>query len=760
MKLSSALLLALPLLSQATLNSSDARGLRKKPKKQFFRRISNFFICNQVGSSCNDDDLETVAEIVAATDDGMTLVYTDSEQEQLGFVDITDPSAPVGKGVVKLVGEPTSVAVHGKYAAVGVNTSEDYVNTSGRLDIVEIETMAIVRTIWLGGQPDSVAFSPDGDYIVVAIENERDEDLGEGIPPQMPAGFVVVIDSSKHNRPAKWKKFEVSMTGLEGVLIPEDPEPEYVAVNKDNIAVVTLQENNAIVLIDLASKSVINSFTAGTVDLENIDIDEEGVIDQSSSLTDVPREPDGVTWIDNKHFVTANEGDMDGGSRGFTIFDKEGNVVYDSGSELDQLAVSLGHYPEERSGNKGTEPENVTFGKFGKNKLLFVNSERGNIVFVYDLKKPSAPKYLQALPTSVGPEGSLTIPKRNLFVAACEVDARGDAIRATLSIFEYGYKKPSYPTIRSWRDANGIAIPWSAMSGLSPGEDEKTLYAVEDSFYTSSRFFKINVGKKPYVVQEATRILDSMGVFASIATDDEFSADDLSAMINDNGTVNLDPEGIALADDGYLWIASEGKGAYGAGDVEKINLIFKVHKDTGVIHKVVPLPADVAMKQLKWGLEGIAYAEGIVVVCLQRKWQDMDHPLILGYIEEEDAWIHVQYPLDAVESPAGGWVGLSDITYKGDGMFYVLERDNQGNVDARIKRIYSINLFDTAGEGEVVEKTLVADLLPTLQEATQGLVPEKIEGLAYTSTGVFLINDNDGVDDNSGETNLWNLGPL
>lgn len=765
MKFASAILLAFPFLSQAvSASGNNTRGLKKGKKgKKYFNRISNFLICDQVGSSCFDDDFETVAEIVAATEDGMTLVYTDSEQENIGFVDITDPTAPVGMGTVDLVGEPTSVSVSGDYAAVGVNTSPDYLNPRGRLDIVEISSMTIVKTIYLGGQPDSVAFSPDGDYIVVAIENERDEDLGEGIPPQMPAGFVVVIDS-KTKHPRNWRKNVVDVTGLPGVGIPEDPEPEYVDVNGDNVAVVTLQENNAIVLIDLATLNVTNSFTAGTVDLENIDTEEEGVIDQTSSLEAVPREPDGVTWINTMYFATADEGDMDGGSRGFTIFDTDGNVIAGSGSEFDQIAAQLGHYPEERSGNKGSEPENVSFGKFGGNKLLMVNAERSNIVFVYNINKIDQPEFIQALPTSVGPEGSLTIPDRDLLVVACEKDDRGDGFRSTLSIFEYGYDAPVYPSIKSFRNkSTGVAIPWSAMSGLSPGEDKNTLYAVEDSFYNKNRFFKINTNRYPYIVKEAITIMDSDGVLAAVPTDTEFTAEDLSAMINDDGSVNIDQEGIAYAPDGSLWIVSEGKGTAGTGvdsDVTTINLVLHVSAE-GVIKKAVTLPADIAMKQLKWGLEGIAYAEGMIIVCLQRPWQDMDHPKILMYDIEANEWVgHVQYPLDDVASPAGGWIGLADITYKGDGVFYILERDNQGGPDAAVKKVYSVDLMSYSGEDEIVEKTLVIDLLPILIEATQGLVPEKIEGLAYTEKGLFLINDNDGVDDNSGETNLWNLGML
>lgn len=36
------------------------------------------------------------------------------------------------------------------------------------------------------------------------------------------------------------------------------------------------------------------------------------------------------------------------------------------------------------------------------------------------------------------------------------------------------------------------------------------------------------------------------------------------------------------------------------------------------------------------------------------------------------------YPLDAVKSVYGGWVGLSDIAPTGAGNFLLVERDNQG----------------------------------------------------------------------------------
>ena len=45
--------------------------------------------------------------------------------------------------------------------------------------------------------------------------------------------------------------------------------------------------------------------------------------------------------------------------------------------------------------------------------------------------------------------------------------------------------------------------------------------------------------------------------------------------------------------------------------------------------------------------------------------------------------------------------------------------------------------------------------------APGGLLYEKIEGMALMDDGdVYVCNDNDGVDDNSGETQLLNVGAI
>ena len=732
--------------------------------KYNFARIASFEVCTQVDAFCDTDD-ETSAEIVAANEDGTTLIYTDSPSENVGFVDITNPAAPVPMGVCELAGEPTSVAIKGNYALVGVNTSENFIDVSGQLDVINIASKEVIHSINLGGQPDSVAISPDGTYAAVVIENERDEDLGEGTPPQAPAGYLVVVDTSETN-PADWETMTVDLTGLAD-LYAGDPEPEYVDINEDNVAVVTLQENNHIVLVDLKDGSIINDFSAGSVNLTNIDLTEGKplLIDLSESEDNVLREPDGVAWMGNQYFATADEGDLDGGSRGFTIFDTLGNVVWNSGSSMDQQTARLGHYPDKRSGNKGNEPENAEFGTFKGTDYLFVNSERSSLVFVYNANNPLQPEFKQVLPAATAPEGALAIPSRNLLIVASEEDNRGDKLRSAINIYEYAEQESTYPTVQSTEEN---PIYWGAMSGLSSDSmNGDLLYAVEDSFYQSNRIFTIDVSEKPATITSALRIRDTNDVFAAFPTSGEeesatsFDAVDLSAMINDDKTVNIDPEGIAKAADGGFWVASEGAGTMSDTEsrpIEKLNFIFKTDAN-GIIENVITLPEEVNAIQVRFGFEGITEYDDKLYVAVQRAWGEEENPRIGIYDQTDNSWTFVFYPLDAAESQNGGWVGLSDISTIGNGEFLVLERDNQGGPDAAIKRLYRIDLSEPTA-GSTITKTLVRDLMADLA-APGGLTYEKVEGSAVMNNGdVYIINDNDGVDDNSGETQLMNLGNI
>ncbi len=691
------------------------------------------------------------AEIVARTVSGRGLVYTDSEIGALGFVDIRNPRNPKPDGVMPLGGEPTSVAVRGRrYALVGINTSPgDEDDTppvrSGELAIVDLRTRSIVRTVDLGGQPDSIAISKNRRWAAVAVENERNEDYLDGVLPQDPPGKLVVV--AMFGPPTAWTTTDVDLTGLADVA-PEDPEPEFVAINRHNQAAVSLQENNHLVIVDLPSATVISDFSAGETTVHDVDATEEelgpqerGLIRFEETLTK-RREPDALTWTDDDHVATANEGDYEdengeeGGSRGFTIFNAwTGAVVFESNEAFEHASARAGHYNEGRSENKGGEPEAVLAEKFGRDDILFVGSERANVVGVYELGDAD-PELRQLLPTGIGPEGFLTIPRRNLFVVAAE--SAEDGVPSMITLYKRRRAPSAYPQLESADETPGVPIPWVAQSGLAGDPDDAdTLYSVSDSFLAQSYFYVIDVDETPALITERVAVGGPDGAF--------------------------DLEGISVAPEGGFWLASEGR-----SNGDRPNAIVKV-ADDGTIEDQHELPAGLVANATNSGFEGVAAVGNAtteyVYAVIQREWADDPDGLvkIARYDVAGDAWGFVHYPLDPVPPGAGAWVGVSEISELPDGSFAIIERDNLLGTAADVKRIYGVELEgvefrDWDATLVVVEKTLLRDLLSDLDENSIW-VPDKLEGLAIAADDqVYVHTDNDGLDDALGQTLFLRLG--
>jgi hypothetical protein len=664
---------------------------------------------------------EAAAEIATVSSDGRTVIYTDSPGERLGFFDITDASRPKPAGVLELAGEPTSVATLGGYALAAVNTSESLTGPSGQLVVVDVKTRAVVRTLDLGGQPDSVAVAPSGRYVAIAVENERDEDVDDGAMPQLPGGWLSVVDTRT------WSVSKVDLTGLAAVA-PEDPEPEYVSINRDDEAVVSLQENNHLAVVRLRDRKVVKHFSAGAVTLSKVDADDDGQIVLADTVT-AKREPDGVAWLDGNLFATANEGDYEGGSRGFSVFDKRtGRVVFDSGNALDRLAVAHGLYPDNRSDAKGSEPENVAVGTFGGTPYLFVNAERANFVAVYDVRKPWAPRFVQLMPAVNGPEGVVTAPSRGLVVVSSEEDLPDEGIRASVQLYKFGAKS-DFPSIVSTRD-----IGWGALSGLSavPGERNR-LVSVTDSVYTPTRLLTIDTGARPARITAELTVTKG-GVPAG-----------------------YDAEGVAARPGGGYWLGVEGSSG-------NPNLLVRL-SSSGAVAEEIPLPAGVAAAVTGNGIEGVAVtgsgAREQVWVAIQRELTgDVKGMVRIGrYSVATGSWAWLAYPLDA--APAGAWVGLSELVAVDHNTFAVVERDNQRGPAATVKKVYTFDVPSSFGTGlPAVEKRLAADLLPLLR-AGNGWTQDKVEGLTIGGDGrTYAVTDNDGVDESTGETVFMRLGKL
>lgn len=701
-----------------------------------FNRIATFAVADNLPEA--DRASPTSSEIVAASEDGNTLVYSDSPHGGIGFIDITDPKAPKAAGYLKVDGEPTSVAIVGGKVLAGVNTSKSYVEPSGKLAVIDLAGKTVDATCDLGGQPDSVAISKDKAWVAIAIENERDEEVNDGAIPQMPAGNLKII-ALNDGVPDCASTKTVDLTGLAEVA-PEDPEPEFVAFNDAGEIAITLQENNHIAIVDAATGSIVSHFSAGSVALENVDTRKDGVLSFDGSVKETPREPDTVKWLDNDRLATANEGDWKGGTRGFTIFSRTGEVLYESGAAFEHEVARGGHYPEHRN-KKGIEPEGMEVGTFGEDRLIFVASERGSVVGVYR-DTGAEPTFLQLLPSGVGPEGLVAVPARNLLVTANETDLGEDGLaRSHVMVYERADGPATYPMVVSGNDDAGRPIGWGALSGLAADpSDAGKLYAVSDSVYSGApAIFTIDASQTPALITART-IVTRGG----------------------NPAQKIDLEGVVADGEGGFWLANE-------GDSAKLVPHALIHVDAkGTIDKEIAFPDALLAGQTRFGLEGVTTIGSgddlTLVMAVQREWKDdpKGQVKLLAYKPDAKEWSAVRYPLDATES---GWIGLSEITAH-DGRLYVIERDNLIGDKAKVKKIYSVALdaFRPApldGDLPLVEKTLVRDLIPDLKAATSGYVVDKVEGFTIDAAGnAFVVTDNDGVDDSSGETLFLRLGNI
>ncbi|WP_105386104.1 esterase-like activity of phytase family protein [Neorhizobium alkalisoli] len=700
--------------------------------EQVFNRIASFPVASNLPAD-KDKKATTSAEIITASEDGNTLVYSDSPLGAIGFIDITDPKAPKALGVLTFKGEPTSVAAVGKKVLAAVNTGESKAKPTGMLAVVDIASKKVDLTCDLGGQPDSIAISKDKTFAAIAIENERDEEVNGGALPQMPAGDLVIVSLKDGTADCASIK-HVDLKGIAEVA-PEDPEPEFVAINDAGEIAVTLQENNHIAIIDGQTAKIVGHFSAGKADLDGIDNKTDGQLAFTGKAEGVIREPDAIKWLDNNRLVVANEGDWKGGSRSFTIFDRSGKVLYESGASLEREIARIGHFPEGRAKSKGIEPEGMEFATFNGQKYIFILSERASVVAVYK-DSGAEPQLAQLLPSGVSPEGAVAIPGRNLLATANEADLGEDGLaRSHVMIYQLAEGQPAYPTLVS-KDVDGKVVGWGALSGLV-GDTEKDgiLYAVSDSVYNMQpSIFTIDTTRKP---AEITNVL----------------------RVTRNGQVaqKLDIEGIALDGKGGFWLASEGDSAKLTG-----HGLYNVNAK-GEIKAEIGLPADLLAGETRFGFEGVTTVGSgddlTLWMAIQREWKDDPKGTVklVSYKPKSKEWGAVRYPIEKAEA---GWVGLSEITAHGDHL-YIIERDNQIGDNAKLKKLYRVAIADLkpgkiGGELPVVKKEEVHDFIPDLKSATSGYVVDKLEGFAFDKSGkAFAVTDNDGVDDSSGETLLF-----
>ena len=470
----------------------------------------------------------SAAEIAAHDPATQRIFVVNAVAGKIDVFDISDPADPQAVGQLEVDLDDTgaaanSVAVNKGIIAVAVEAKPK--TNPGRVVFFD-NSLTLLGHVTVGAQPDMVTFTHNGRFVLTANEGEPAAYPSTSISD--PEGSVSIIDVSAgaanvtqaNVRTASFTPFNApahaGLFGPEkirifgpGASVAQDLEPEYIATSHDSkTAWVTLQENNAIAIIDIPSATVTalrslgfkNHNVAGhgldASDRDGIPVASAGRVniapwpllglyesDALASYTvggqtylvmanegdvradwpgyneettvgavalDPTAFPNAATLKKNENLgrlkISKASGDVDGdgdydklfsfGARSFTIRDAAGTLVWDSGDQFERITAA--EYPlnfnasnttnarDNRSDDKGPEPEGVTVGKVFGRDYAFIALERIGGVMVYDVSKPQAPEFVQyinnrdlsiagAVPAAgdLGPEGVILISEEN-----------------------------------------------------------------------------------------------------------------------------------------------------------------------------------------------------------------------------------------------------------------------------------------------------------------------------------------------------------
>lgn len=485
-----------------------------------------------IGSYASGIYNQGASEIAAYDERSKRLFTVNGATSKIDVLSLANASAPVLLFSIDLAPygrQANSVDVRGGIiaAAVEANVKTDsgkvvFFNADGRF----------LNAVTVGALPDMLTFTPDGNKILVANEGEPNDNYTVD-----PEGSVSIIDitsgiGAATVSTADFKSFNKS--GVDpGVRIfgpnataAQDLEPEYIAVSADSrTAFVTLQENNALGILDLRTNRFTRVLSLGFKNhsltengLDASDRDNANLIQNWSVLG--MYQPDAIAAFESGRetfLITANEGDAreytgapgyveevrvgalaldpaafplssflknnanlgrlnvskatgdrdgDGdfdalyafGARSFSIWTSGGEQIYDSGDDFERItsrfyagffnASNTNNTRDDRSDNKGPEPEAVTIGEIGGRRYAFIGLERAGGVMVYDITNPFLPEFVQyvnnrnfaaatntAAAGDLGPEGLLFIsPDKSPTGAPLLVTA--NEISGTTTIYE------------------------------------------------------------------------------------------------------------------------------------------------------------------------------------------------------------------------------------------------------------------------------------------------------------------------------------
>ncbi|MFZ9952368.1 MAG: choice-of-anchor I family protein, partial [Vulcanococcus sp.] len=429
---------------------------------------------------------------------GQLFVLSSGGGSTLQVSNATDPTAPAllqrlayGDGYVS-----QSVATFGNLVAVALSPA-DY-GTSGGRGLVRFYrvgadgSLTQIADVPVGYLPDGLAFNEQGTKLVIA--NEGEPAAGYTIDNPGSIGIIEIQGRAGHER------FSYIDLGFADVTLPDgirlsgpagttqatDIEPEYVTV-LGNYAYVTLQENNGVAKVNLATNTIEKVFALGTVDYSTqlVDLTDRDNPTGTTSLFkpllgqayEGLRMADGIAAYSVKgkdYFITANEGDgreygsytdevrgsgnanrikrladeanvgtdltTTFGGRSISIFDADtGALLWDSGNTLQTIAFAARVYDDGRSDDKGVEPEGVVVAKVDGRSYAIVSLERGtsSMLAVFDVTDPTAGQFVTStvIPGSISPEGLTVVDAKQSPTGRPQLIVSNE-ISNTLNVFD------------------------------------------------------------------------------------------------------------------------------------------------------------------------------------------------------------------------------------------------------------------------------------------------------------------------------------
>ncbi len=270
------------------------------------------------------------SEIVAHDKDSQRLFVMNSGNASVEVLDFSDPLNIASIKTVDLSAYGTGgTSVATKNGIVAATSVPDAKNENGVIVFMDVDGN-ILSTVEAGSLPDMITFTPDGNYLLVANEGEPSSDytidpegtisiidLTGGLESLTQSSVTTLDFNAYDSQKADLIAQEIRIFGP-GASVSQDLEPEYITVSEDSkTAWVSLQENNAIAVLDLSVPAITDIFPMGLKDhslLQNtLDVSNET---DFAFMANWPIKgmymPDAIanyTINGTTYYVTANEGD-------------------------------------------------------------------------------------------------------------------------------------------------------------------------------------------------------------------------------------------------------------------------------------------------------------------------------------------------------------------------------------------------------------------------------------------------------------------